>query len=146
AAIDAAPSAVRPRLPAGSKVIAVVDYINRNAVLDVLALAGEEVLRRHDGGWHEDPEWRRVLAKAPARSIVPLTQQQFEKVLVQVDRSTAGRSWAPFETSQLEQYWPSYRPNDSDLFDWSQLEFVGEVHELRGATPPPTYGRLRGAI
>lgn len=118
-----------PRLPSGSKVVAVVDYIARTAVLEVLGFGGDEVFRRHDGGWREDPEWRKVLPAAPARSIVPLTQDQLDKVLTQIDSSTAGNPWKPFRASDLERYWPSHRPNDPDLFDWSRLNSADELHE-----------------
>jgi len=117
------------RLPSGAKVVAVVDYNARDQILEVLALSGGEILRRHDGRWREDPEWRMVFRNAPARSIVPLTQQQFDKVLPQVDRSTAGKPWKPFKVSRHERYWPSHRPNDPDLFDWSQLDSLDELHE-----------------
>ena len=43
-------------LPTGAKVLAVVDDMDRNAVLDLVAvLPGPKVLRRHDGTWQEDP-------------------------------------------------------------------------------------------
>jgi hypothetical protein len=128
AAINAALRAL-PRLPSGSKVVAVVDYVARTAVLEVLGFGGDEVFRRHDGGWREDPEWQKALPKAPARSIVPLTQSQFDKVLIQIDRSTAGKPWKPFKVSNLGQYWPNHRPNDPDLFDWSRLDSLDELRE-----------------
>lgn len=129
AAINAALRGEPQRLPSGAKVVAVVDYNARDQILEVLALSGGEILRRHDGRWREDPEWRMVFRNAPARSIVPLTQQQFDKVLPQVDRSTAGKPWKPFKVSRHERYWPSHRPNDPDLFDWSQLDSLDELHE-----------------
>ena len=107
-----------------------LSMIARTAVLEVLGFGGDEVFRRHDGGWREDPEWRTVLPAAPARSIVPLAQEQLHKVLAQVDRTTGGKPWKPFRASNLERYWPSHRPNDPDLFDWSQLDSLDDLVEM----------------
>lgn len=117
------------QLPPGSKVVAVVDYVARSSVLELLALVGDDVLRRHDGDWHTDPDWRKVLPKAPARSIRPLTQEQIDKVIAKVDRSTAGQPWRPFKASELPMYWPNHRPNDPDLFDWKALWPADELEE-----------------
>ena len=68
-------------------------------------------------------------AKAPARAIVPLTQELFDRVRSKVDASTAGQPWKPFKVSTLEMYWPSHRPNDPDLFDWGQLDDLGDLQE-----------------
>ncbi len=88
------------------------------------------MFRRHDADWHEDPEWRTVLPTAPARSIASMTQDQFVTVLLHVDRSTAGKPWKPFKVADCEQYWPSHRPNDPDLFDWTQLHCLDDLHEM----------------
>jgi hypothetical protein len=111
------------RIPPGFKVVAVVDYVAQNSVLELLALEDGDVLRRHD------PEWSMALAKAPARSIVPLTQELFDRVRSKVDASTAGQPWTPFKVATLEMYWPSHRPNDPDLFDWGQLDDLGDLQE-----------------
>jgi hypothetical protein len=119
----------RARLPDGSRCVAVVDYVDSRAVLEVLGLVGARVYRRNDGHWRDDSGWLEVLPGAPARSITPLTQAQFDKVIAQVDRSTAGKPWKPFKPSGLERYWPSHRPNDPDLFDWATLDSLPTLHE-----------------
>jgi hypothetical protein len=115
-------AAIRDGLPAAAKIFLLVDYIASNSVLELLARSGDQVYRRHDGSWRPDPAWSDVLSKAPARSIVVRPEDSLEKVLAQVDRSTAGQPWKPFVASQLEMYWPTYRPDDPDLFDWSRLD------------------------
>lgn len=117
-------------LPSGATVVAVVDYVTNNSVLEVLALADGRAVRRHDGGWYPDPEWADALPKAPSRSIVVLTPELLDRVVPRVDASTAQEPWKPFKISSLEMYWPSYRPNDPDLFDWSTIG-----HDPEGPRP-----------
>ena len=62
-------------VPKGSKVFAIVDELDRDAVIDLYAVAaGGKLWRRHDGEWHEDPGVGAVLrALKPPRPGSSLT-------------------------------------------------------------------------
>jgi hypothetical protein len=93
------------QIPAGSAIVAVVDPIDEDAVLEMLAITpGPRVLRRHDGNWYEDPEWVPVLTSVKPPKIVKLNEAQVASVAAQVDRSTDDQDWEPFETGDREQY------------------------------------------
>ena len=82
----------QPELPEGARVLAVVDDLDRNAVLDLVAvLPGPKVLRRHDGTWQEDPAWVNILRSVRPPPVVLLDDAQTASVLPQVDEATAGR-------------------------------------------------------
>ena len=81
-------------LPEGARILAIVDDLDRNAVLDLVAiLPGPKVLRRHDGTWQEDPAWVNVLRSVKPPPVVQLDDAQTAAVLPQIDEATAG---APF--------------------------------------------------
>ena len=131
-------------MPDGTTFLAIVDYVARNSVLELLAFNDGKIFRRHDGRWRIDPAWIRALKKAPAKSVVLLTSDQLERVRPTVDASTQGQPWKKFDPSTLEMYWPSYRPNDSELFDALQLanppasdsDMAGAGDELSSEEPP----------
>lgn len=92
-------------IPSGSAIIAVVDPIDPDAVLEMLAITpGPKVLRRHDGQWFEDPAWIPVLKSVKPPKIIKLTEAQVASVATQVDRSTDEQDWEPFEVDDREQY------------------------------------------
>lgn len=92
-------------VPAGSAIVAVVDPIDEDAVLEMLAVTpGPNVLRRHAGQWFEDPEWIGVLKSVKPPKIVKLNEAQVASVSAQVDRSTSGQEWEPFNEDNREQY------------------------------------------
>jgi len=92
-------------IPPGSAIVAVVDPIDEDAVLEMLAITpGPHVLRRHDGSWFEDPEWIPVLTSVKPPSIIKLTEPQVASVTAQVDRATDEQDWEPFEANDREQY------------------------------------------
>lgn len=92
-------------IPAGSAVVAVVDPIDDDAVLEMLAITpGPKVLRRHNGSWFEDPEWVPVLKSVKPPKIVKLDEAQVASVAAQVDRSTVDQDWEPFDADTREQY------------------------------------------
>lgn len=92
-------------VPAGSAIIAVVDPIDEDAVLEMLAITpGPGVLRRHDGSWFDDPEWVPVLRSVKPPKIVKLTEAQVASVTAQIDRSTNDTDWEPFDADTREQY------------------------------------------
>ena len=83
-------------LPEGTKVIAVVDEYDKNAVLDTVAvLPGPKTLRRHDHKWVEDPGWVSVLRSVRPPPVVVLSGAQIPDVLDQIDQSTAGQPFTP---------------------------------------------------
>ena len=85
-------SADKSDLPAGARVLAVVDDLDRNAVLEVVAvLPGPKVLRRHDGTWQEDDQWVNVLRSVKPPPVVALDETQVASVLPQVDEQTKGQ-------------------------------------------------------
>lgn len=95
----------KEEVPEGSAIVAVVDPIDEDAVLEMLAIApGPRVLRRHDGNWYEDPEWVPVLTSVKPPKIVKLDEAQVASVSAQVDRFTDEQDWEPFETGDREQY------------------------------------------
>jgi hypothetical protein len=82
----------QPDLPEGSKILAVVDALDRNAVLDLVAvLPGPKVMRRHDGTWQEDPAWVNILRSVRPPPVIMLDEAQTASVLPQIDESTKGR-------------------------------------------------------
>jgi hypothetical protein len=86
------PPPTAEEIPAGSAIIAVVDPIDEDAVLEMLAITpGPRVLRRHDGQWFNDPEWVTVLRSVKPPKIVKLTEAQVASVSAQVDRFTPPR-------------------------------------------------------
>lgn len=92
-------------VPAGSAIVAVVDPIDEDAVLEMLAITpGPKTLRRHDGQWFEDPAWVEVLKSVKPPKIVKLDEAQVASVSTQVDRSTADQDWEPFDIDTREQY------------------------------------------
>ena len=72
--------------------LAIVDELDRNAVLDLVAvLPGPKVLRRHDGTWQEDPAWVNILRSVRPPPVVLLDEAQTASVLPQIDEATVGR-------------------------------------------------------
>jgi hypothetical protein len=106
AATEPAEGAPPPQeIPAGSAVVAVVDPIDEDAVLEMLAITpGPKVLRRHNGQWFEDPQWVGVLKSVKPPKIVKLDEAQVASVATQVDQSTAEQEWEPFDADTREQY------------------------------------------
>lgn len=113
-------------IPPGSAIVAVVDPIDEDAVLEMLAITpGPRVLRRHDGNWFEDPEWIPVLKSIKPPSVVKLTEPQVASVTAQVDRSTNDQDWEPFEADSREQYQiftASAAVDDYSVLDLSELQ------------------------
>lgn len=80
------------QLPTGAKVLAVVDGLDRNAVMDlVVVMPGPKILRRHDGAWREDPAWVNILRSVRPPPVIPLDDAQLASVVPQVDEATHGK-------------------------------------------------------
>jgi len=78
-------------LPAGARVLAVLDEMDRQAVLDLVAVApGPVVYRRHDGKWQEDDEFVQVLRSVKPPPVAQLDEAQIASVIPQVDEQTRG--------------------------------------------------------
>ena len=95
-AAAAAESKGYPKLPDNAKVVAVVDELDRNAVIELLAvLSGARVLRRHDGLWYPDKGWANTLKSVKPPPVVALKEPELrDGVITQVDEATKGQ---PFE-------------------------------------------------
>lgn len=106
AAPESAEGAPPPQeVPAGSAIVAVVDPIDEDAVLEMLAITpGPKTLRRHAGRWLEDPAWVEVLKSVKPPKIVRLDKAQVASVTTQVDQATADQEWEPFDVDTREQY------------------------------------------
>lgn len=92
-------------LPAGAKVVAIVDPLDKNAVLEALGVApGPKVYRRHDGEWYEDDHWVSVLSSVRPPSMVKLDDTLTASVTAQIDEATAGQPFTPFETDDAKMY------------------------------------------
>lgn len=109
AAVDS-PHAAPPEpveLPDKSHVVAIVDPLDKDAVLEMLAVSpGPHVYRRHDGSWFEDPRWVKVLASVKPPTMVKLTDEQIGTVTPQVDAATDGIEFVPFEDNDRSMYMP----------------------------------------
>jgi len=94
-AVVAAAGSPTDGLPANAQTVAVVDELDKNAVLDLIAVApGPKVWRRHDGGWQEDARWLNALKSVKPPPLVKVADELLAKVTMQVDQSTAGQ---PFD-------------------------------------------------
>jgi hypothetical protein len=86
-------------VPDGAKVIAVVDDLDKSAVMDlVIVLPGPEVMRRHAGEWREDDKWLTVLRSVTPPPIVVLEASQIDGVVAQIDAITKDTDWVETDT------------------------------------------------
>jgi hypothetical protein len=83
-------------LPQGTRMIAVVDPLDKNAVLDLVAVApGPKVFRRNDGKWESDPKWVSILRSVRPPPVVEVTDALAASVVAQVDEATKGQAFEP---------------------------------------------------
>jgi hypothetical protein len=118
-------------LPADARVLAVVDDLDRNAVIDVVAVTpGPHVLRRHDGKWETDDGWIAVLRSVKPPPVVPLEDATLGSVLQQVDEATAGE---PFELTGA----PKKKPTVASAWDLraDQMAIEFAIHRALIAAP-----------
>jgi hypothetical protein len=88
-------------LPAKSLVVAIVDDIDKDAVLELVAIApGPTLFRRHDGQWYDDPEWLQKVRAVVPPPMVQLEPGQIDGVVSQVDAATVGE---PFKKEKKEK-------------------------------------------
>lgn len=86
-------------LPEGSIVVAIVDGMDRGAVLELLAVTPDTaVFKRHDGTWVEDREWLSVLKSVKPPPMVKIEPDMLPSVAQQVDEATAGTDFRPFKS------------------------------------------------
>lgn len=105
--VSAAESSPGSDAPEGSVVVAIVDPIDRDAVLELLAVApGPKVFRRHDGQWQADDAWVPVLASVKPPPMVKLDADRVGGVASQVDSATSGMEFEPFKESDRDMYAP----------------------------------------
>lgn len=88
-------------VPDKAIVVAIVDEIDKDAVLELVTIAPGPVLhRRHDGKWFEDPEWLEKVRAVVPPPMVKLETDQIDGVVSQVDAATAGE---PFKKEKKEK-------------------------------------------
>ena len=81
-------------------VVAVVDDLDRNAVLELLAIKpGPVVFRRHDGEWLRDDHWLRELKSVKPPPVVTVSSGQVDSVASQIDAATKGKPFQAAETA-----------------------------------------------
>lgn len=91
------PAAAPVDLPSDAKVVAVVDDLDRTAVLELLAVApGPKVYRRNDGTWNEDDGWLNQLRGVKPPPLVELEPTVASGVAAQVDESTKGEPFVAY--------------------------------------------------
>jgi hypothetical protein len=94
-------------LPEGAVSVAIVDPMDKSAVLELLAVApGPTVYRRHDGQWTEDAKWVDVLRSVKPPPMVKLEDNLVASVASQVDAATAGQPFKPFALKDAGLYRP----------------------------------------
>lgn len=98
-------------LPDNASVIAVVDELDKNAVLELVAiLPGPKILRRNDGTWESDDGWLMLLKSIDPPPIVKISGEQIPGVVAQVDEATTGKEFKPtgapkpLKASAFEEY------------------------------------------
>lgn len=111
------PVVAAAEVPEGAVEIAIVDELDRTAVLELLAVApGPEVLRRHDGQWQPDAGWVDALKSVKPPPMVKLSGDDAMRASVeqQVDEATAGQPFEPLtaEVPQGEAAPPEVSPSE----------------------------------
>ena len=92
-------------IPEGAVPIAIVDGLDRNAVLELIAVVpGPQVYRRHDGLWYEDDAWVTVLRSVAPPAMVKLEEDKLESVSAQIDAHTAGEPFHEFSIADRAKY------------------------------------------
>lgn len=89
-------------LPKGSVVTAVVDELDKTAVLELLGVApGPVIYRRHAGEWYQDDKWLKSLQSVKPPPLVKIADpDQIKLVESAVDASTEGEPFDPNADSQ----------------------------------------------
>lgn len=84
-------SSVESDLPSGAVPVAIVDELDRTAVLEVLAVApGPQVYIRTQGAWAPDDAWQSTLASISPPPMVKLEGALLSSVIAQVDAHDLG--------------------------------------------------------
>lgn len=100
-----APAAGSDAPPDNSVMVAIVDAFDKNAVLELVAVApGPRIHRRHDGQWYEDPEWVDVFKSVKPPPMVKLEDTMLASVVSQVDSATASQPFQPFKANDRTKY------------------------------------------
>lgn len=91
--------------PEGSVPVAIVDALDKDAVLELLAIApGPVAYRRNDGAWHQDSGWLRVVGSVAPPPMVKLDESLLASVTQQVDEATAGVEFEELTTADAKLY------------------------------------------
>lgn len=116
----AAAAAGSAKLPEGAVVTAVVDELDKTAVLELLAVApGPIIFRRHDGQWLQDDKWMAVLQSVKPPPLVKISDpEQIATVASAVDASTAGQPFDPNEEQAGQRKRPGRKPGEVRASGW----------------------------
>lgn len=129
-----AAGAVVSKLPNGSKLIAIVDDLDKSAVLELIALAPGPVLyRRHDGKWIEDEQWLVPLRSIDPPSVVVLSEKELQNdVIDQVDESTKGVEFEPKIIRQKKVRAAAFQELDSRLGELEERSILAVAKSIEG--------------
>lgn len=103
-----APPAGVTDLPEGAITVAIVDSLDKDAVLELLAVApGPAVYRRNNGQWHADAGWLRVMTSVTPPPMVKVEDETLlASVVQQVDEATVDVEFEELSTADAKLYSP----------------------------------------
>lgn len=127
------PSAIS-KLPGKSKLIAIVDDLDKSAVLELIALAPGPVLyRRHDGKWFEDDQWLVPLRSIDPPAVVVLSETDLQNdVISQVDESTKGVDFEPKIIKQKKLRSSAFQNLDDRLGKLEEQSILAVAKSVEG--------------
>jgi hypothetical protein len=130
-------------MPPDSLAYAVLDEIDKSAVLELIAVSkGPKIIRRINGEWHDDPTWASILRSPRPPKVVALRDEQLNQVLAQVDESTKGDKFEPtiaakfVHTSLASAYEAADQSTATLLPLLAKGEIMVPVEDLVGSMPP----------
>jgi hypothetical protein len=135
----AAPPMAKNGLPANALPIAIVDDVDRNAVLELLIITpGPFLFRRNNGKWEPDDNLLAVLKSVKPPPTVRVSDDVLPSVIAQVDEATAGEAFEPSGRSTV------LGSSDALALERIRLSLTadaaskvkGKGYDVAGAMPP----------